>query len=64
MSWKFEQNISFVKGIADSLAKTIGTVYYKRPANYYLATSAIYNILKSLRNSGNHNRNHHYKNSQ
>lgn len=32
--------------IADSLAKTIGTVYYKRPANYYLATSAIYNILK------------------
>lgn len=32
--------------IADSLAKTIGTVYYKRPANYHMASSAIYNILK------------------
>lgn len=32
--------------IADSVAKTIGTVYYNRPANYYMSSVAIRNILK------------------
>ncbi|WP_051621704.1 D-alanyl-D-alanine carboxypeptidase/D-alanyl-D-alanine-endopeptidase [Ruminobacter sp. RM87] len=32
--------------IADSVAKTIGTVYYNRPANYYMSSIAIRNILK------------------
>lgn len=32
--------------IADSIAKTIGTVYYHRPANYNMASYAIRNILK------------------
>lgn len=31
---------------ADSIAKTIGSVYYKRPANYFMAVTAIRNILK------------------
>jgi D-alanyl-D-alanine carboxypeptidase/D-alanyl-D-alanine-endopeptidase (penicillin-binding protein 4) len=32
--------------IADSIARTIGRVYYKRAANYHMATTAIFNILK------------------
>lgn len=32
--------------IADSVAKTIGTKYYDRPANYYMSSIAIRNILK------------------
>lgn len=31
---------------ADSIAKTIGSVYYKRPANYFMSVQAIRNILK------------------
>lgn len=31
--------------IADSLARTIGAVYYKRPANYFMAAKAIRGIL-------------------